>query len=607
MDPEISTALRLARRTLDHVSGVLKVGDWEWHRGAERWVLPCRFGVAKAANGIPSTSDWYILATPEYPWGSIKIVPTTNGVQDTYWHQSYNGSESRWGLWRTGDLCLNTTVRVLGRSGFDTEPFSADRRLMWHAERAIQWLEAASNGSLATPGEPFELPQYPVLQPGIFAFCESPETFGTWQSSGVCAGIVELLPLQRGERIFIPRRFCDMKGEVVYEPTWGDMVNDSPIASEVGLWIRLENVPVLPPWRAPVTWGELRTSALKQGVNLDTLMKQIASAARVSTSVLLCVGFPIPAIIGKCPSRQHWLATFLPPLTGSKVAIRGFRPSEYSRWLYDRNNALADNKRLRWIDTENWDMAEVTSRGSLPGPVAGKDVLIIGAGALGAPLARLFVRAGIRSLVIMDSDILQIGNITRHPLDTDHLSLPKADSIAAELRHISPHLRVQSIPSAFPNLSEDQVIRIRQCDLVIDCSAEDSVLPALERFDWNSPKTKIISLSLGMEAKRLFCYASDATSFSETQFRESIAPWLRVEAKEYQAVDLPREGIGCWHPVFPARVDDIWLFVATAMKEVERSVVQDLPEPMLTVFEQTADENGVFTGIQRAVGTPDVP
>ena len=605
MTPEPSPALRLARRTLDHVLGVLETGDWEWRDALQRWSLSCCLSTVAPGHGIPAQSDWYILASPDYPWGSVKIVPAAmGGIEDTYWHQSYNGAESENSPWRTGDLCLSTTVRVLGRSGLDAEPFRADTRLRWHVERAIQWLVAASQGTLVLPGEPFELPQYPSGHKGIFAFSESPQSLNIWCNDPARVGIVELLPLQRGERIFIPRCFRDMRGRGVYAPTWGDMVNDSRIATEIGLWIRLDGVPVLTPWKAPATWGELRAAARRQNIDLDALLKKVVPVARAVEPILLCVGFPIPALVGGCPTRFHWLATLLPALTEGNVLVPGFRPGEAARWLYDRNHALADKRRLRWIDSENWDMKEITARGSLPGSVADRDALLIGAGALGAPLARLLVRAGVRSLVIVDEDILKIGNLSRHPLDTDHLSLPKANSLAAELRHVSPHLRVRSIPATFPNLSPEERKRVLQCDLIIDCTAEDGVIQALEKFGWDAPQTKIISLSLGMEAKRLFCYAADAADFSEVLFREAIAPWLNAQAEAYKDSDLPREGVGCWHPVFPARIDDVWLFVATAIKEIER-VVRDNPEPALTVFEQTADEHGSFTGIRRVMGAPE--
>jgi hypothetical protein len=42
---------------------------------------------------------------------------------------------------------------------------------------------------------------------------------------------------------------------------------------------------------------------------------------------------------------------------------------------------------------------------------------------------------------------------------------------------------------------------------------------------------------------------------------------------------LPAEALGCWHPLFPARVDRIWAMVAVAVGHIERWVASGRPEP----------------------------
>ena len=69
--------------------------------------------------------------------------------------------------------------------------------------------------------------------------------------------------------------------------------------------------------------------------------------------------------------------------------------------------------------------------------------------------------------------------------------------------------------------------------------------------------------------------------------------------EENAGVRLPREGIGCWHPLFPARIDDVWLMAAAAIKRLEETLAAPPTEPVLVVFEQTI-ENGHFTGIRLA-------
>ncbi len=64
---------------------------------------------------------------------------------------------------------------------------------------------------------------------------------------------------------------------------------------------------------------------------------------------------------------------------------------------------------------------------------------------------------------------------------------------------------------------------------------------------------------------------------------------------------LPRAGPGCWHPLFPARIDDIWMLAATAIKYLEQITENGLLDSKLVVFEQLF-ENGEFLGVRRIEG-----
>jgi hypothetical protein len=76
-----------------------------------------------------------------------------------------------------------------------------------------------------------------------------------------------------------------------------------------------------------------------------------------------------------------------------------------------------------------------------------------------------------------------------------------------------------------------------------------------------------------------------------------LQPWLELERSENLDTVMPMEGIGCWHPVFPARNDDIWLLASSGIKWLEASLLDALSkENQLAIFEQEY-ENGLFTGI----------
>ena len=71
-----------------------------------------------------------------------------------------------------------------------------------------------------------------------------------------------------------------------------------------------------------------------------------------------------------------------------------------------------------------------------------------------------------------------------------------------------------------------------------------------------------------------------------------------MQIREAEGVELPREGIGCWHPVFPARVHDLWLLGCAALQWIEETVKGPPSSPELVVYEQTHDESG-FAGVRQ--------
>jgi hypothetical protein len=140
---------------------------------------------------VPASTDWYVLVGAAYPWGSVKFYRAEDGgISQTSPHQNSNRPPMDGPPWRTGDIYLDTQVRVLGRRAYDAEPYGVEERLRWRFERALAWLEAASRDELPLPGEPFELPQ--VLPTGglelTFAFQEGSDTLGEWENHSGEAG-----------------------------------------------------------------------------------------------------------------------------------------------------------------------------------------------------------------------------------------------------------------------------------------------------------------------------------------------------------------------------------------------------------------------------------
>lgn len=598
------------RRALEGLPGVTVLTDYRWHKLSDDvgyWVLQCRLTPEVESNGlIPASTDWFVLIDPAYPWGSIRFHPAKIGsIAQTFHHQNRNDTGDEDLPWRTGDPCLDSTVRALGRSAYDPEPYGAHERLRWRFERALAWLEAASRDELMHPQEPFELPQYLPTVGGLgltVVFNEGSDTLPAWEKTVDPAGLVDLRVHGRHRSMLVVDRFRSARGDVILESQWGRALTEAEVDPIVGAWIRLNETPVLDPWKGPVTWGQLREACKYQGLNLDRIMRNVSRHLRDGERHALLLGFPIPDKVDEEPFRMHWQALLLPVLSRGRQVVDGFRANEIGYRRRDRSEILVDQGPVDWLLSENWHQDDVSTRGRLHESLTSSEILVLGAGAVGSAVSELLTRAGAVDIAVTDADRLEIGNLVRHTLGLAEIHEQKADAIATRLNLASPHARVESIPGSFPPTDPDAKQKVQRCGIVLDCTGDDAVLRELELFPWEGQRL-FVSVSLGFGARRMFYFVASGTDFPNEKYRDMVKPWLEHEAGLYDESELPREGAGCWHPVFPARVDDVWLMAAVAIKELESTVVSPTPKPRLFVFERY-EEGGVFGGIRRADPLP---
>jgi hypothetical protein len=230
----------------------------------------------------------------------------------------------------------------------------------------------------------------------------------------------------------------------------------------------------------------------------------------------------------------------------------------------------------------------------------GSRVVIIGVGALGSLLAEILVRGGVNDMLLVDSDKLATGNLARHRLRMDALGELKAESLADDLNLSSPHARVKPYSKALPlDMAKTREL-FADRDVVIDCTAENEPLHVLSGCAWDGEKL-FASVSVGRGARRLYFYADRGNRFSLESYAAMIGPWLEQEEQEAPENALPREGPGCWHPLFAARLDDLTLMAATALKLLEAEVCSTASRRGLQVFERQSGPDHVFEGLRRAL------
>lgn len=592
-----SEALRAGRRALDGIRDFSLLDDWEWVPESGNWWLHGRINLELPDNAfIPSASDWYVKVSPAYPFGVIAFYPaSTGGLQHTFPHQNYNGDDPGDCRWRQGRLCVDTGIGSLGRHSYDIEPFDAHRRLLWHVERLMGWLRAAATGNLVRMGDPFELPDFCQKSPPTLAFNETRGNLEKWNRLADSVGLAELVAIPGANQVWCLKSFNSLNGRPLVIMDWGNFLSGVSEPMRTDLWIRLPSIPVLEPWQAPMTWGEVRYALQEQEVDLDQLLREGAARIRDGESHFLLLGFPIPEAVGGVPARMHWLAKKLPPLTVSTP--HGFRPTnDRGRWWQDRELVLSDRTPVEWLDTESWSTEELSARGRLEPAFVDKRVALIGAGALGSVMAELLVRAGVNAVTICDGDTLHAGNLVRHTLTLESTGFNKAGAMSRKLNTSSPHTKVTASEDYLVYGQDSIPTELATSDLIIDCTGSDEALNQLAQIEFSKP-TVFASVSLGMFGKRAFVFFSSGVKFPLDRFQEAVSPWIIKEREENSGTELPWEGIGCWHPLFPARIDDVWMMASAAIKTIEEHLDSLAGEPVLSVIEQINDD-GRFVGLR---------
>jgi hypothetical protein len=227
-------------------------------------------------------------------------------------------------------------------------------------------------------------------------------------------------------------------------------------------------------------------------------------------------------------------------------------------------------------------------------------IALVGVGALGSLVGELLVRGGAEDMLLLDDDVLIAGNLVRHRLRLDALGEPKATALADDWNLSSPHARVRALAEKLPWDPESAQEKLADRRIIIECTGEDGPLETLARSVWTEPKL-FFSISVGRESRRLYVFSAHGTSFPREAYHAQISPWLLEDWRDVDARDLPWEGAGCWHPIWPARLDDLMLMAATAAKLLEREIAAPTGSPRLQVFEQRTGTNESFEGLRRVM------
>ncbi len=592
---QILHKLNQARRALDSLSQVQIIDEWKFDNELNIWYLHLNIAIEYKTTYFPRISQWYIVVDSNYPKGKIKIYPDVkNSITVTLYHQANNSKIEKNGLWRKGALCLEVNTI----STFQLEPYSVDERLLYHVKRAINWLQLAAKGQLVANNEPFELPEFTLsnVLEMQFAFSEDIVTFMQWESTDCRYGIAELDVYKSKPFVYYVKQFKSVNGNIEHYTQWGKHLSKTNISPPINApWILLKQSPVINEWQAPETLGDLIDACNSQHIDVMNVLKNVVPKIRDGKRHLLLIGFPVPKTFGGDPEIVFWKALYLPVISYGKKTATGFRTNQQGWWLRDKSEVLTRKTKLDWIVSENWNQQEISQRGKMNDFLLRKKMLLVGAGCVGASVAEILVRSGVYNLTIVDSDIFEVGNLSRHVLNVGNIGELKELSLCSYLNSLNPHANVEVINDTLTIDKEFKTnIALDKYDIIIDCTGENSVLDVFQKADFKK-RHIIASISVGLGAKHLYMTIMNGTIFYFNSFYKLITPYIQSDRDLFDDYNLPRNGIGCWHPTFPARSDDIWLAAATSVKAIENYIITKSAKTLSIVYEQR-ENDGIFEG-----------
>lgn len=467
-------------------------------------------------------------------------------------------------------------------------------RLHVYIDWALDWLMDAANLKLLPKGHPFELPDFSrkllkaklPTQKRVW-FNESSRSLPSWENRVGQTGEVTLLELAR-PHVILATSFRS-GGDAVFNAPFSSSYNVTGAQIE-GRWALLPSLAIVRN-KPPQTFGELRQLFNASNIDLDALLQELwFSDSGVQSFSILMVGTIIPRISGDPPCEVHWQPLVINNASkDSRIDLSKMGPDKRQRaWRrFNISNQFLDEIKLPWLRCENIAPERLYSRGMLDSLLQRKRIVLVGCGAIGSCIADQLIRSGATNLTLVDKEDFEPGNHARHVLSGQYQYIDKAKALEIHLQIGSPYAHINAYRTDIPNFNSADgkaaLTAINECDVLVDCTANESVFQWLSKHAASHNK-RFIHMFISFEARFLTLifsgnavpaslvmksFASQSTAGTLPDISQGdLQEYLRDPTKE----ELVIPGAGCWHPTFPARWNHIQAMVGAALDMIEQRI-----------------------------------
>jgi integrative and conjugative element protein (TIGR02256 family) len=361
-------------------------------------------------------------------------------------------------------------------------------------ERLVLWLERAAAGTLDPDGQPLHPPvAYASAEAGVLVVRADVGELVPWGDGrpDAATSLIYAWCVYDGERLDVSEW---LEPEALFERVLADEVSDTDEAGQRHVVAAALFVSDEIAFEYPRKAADLIEGLSELGITRETLLSgvTIAGAAnRIISSADESDQLPVVVLLGT-PSRRvsgsgrlaHLSAWRFDDLGKQITSLLGTAAS-LSDALSDKVRSLANDwlgfAKVLWM-TVHEDRPEVTNRRDADTAAAwlrNKRVLVLGCGALGAPIAEQCVRAGVASLTVADHGVVKPGLLVRQPCGDSDIGRRKTEALAARLTGIRRDLTLTPFTGNVLDMFTGDADP-PPYDLVIDATANIGVRTAIE-------------------------------------------------------------------------------------------------------------------------------
>lgn len=400
----------------------------------------------KKENGIPFKVREKIRI--DVPWDFPFYPPSAN-----FSHKNYGSfPHVQWG----SHICLYQSI--------DTE-WHPTQGMFGFIERLDIWLTAGAEAQL----DPIAMPLHPPI-----AYPKSN---------------FKLVPIQNTPQ--------------PSSPYWGgyvEIIRENEIVAELGSWIehgndlptgRLASVILLSgdmPFEYPTTMSDLLKALYERNVPIEIVFLVIQLGilrTEKNKKVIFILGSSMRGISGG-RRLQHLTGWIIKPEQADKFREVILSATDDDKADIKQFNEWATNAIVEWcqIMEDRPEIVERRDSESVANFWQGKNVAILGCGAIGSSIANMLARAGVSKLQLFDKGIVTPGILVRQDFYREYIGYTKVAVLKLNINRINPMIQVSSNYLDLISLFEkkDHIKELMETDVIVDATASTTFSLSFENY-----------------------------------------------------------------------------------------------------------------------------